>query len=384
MKSIFRKLFINIQLSAMVVSAFFGVAARPGIAAEAEVDTDITEMFNWLVDNQLTDGSIPMYLANDGDAVIVPYFSSIAAIAILEYGNKQSLDAAEKYFDWYFAHLNIGGDDGAGSIYDYEAVIKDRDVISEVSRVDYDSADSYAALFLISLEKYINSGGDTEYIVSNLDKINMIIDLLMSLLDDDGLCIVSYTNHTKYLMDNCEVAAGLNSAAAILSSICLENCNFFSKEFWDTVKKIISLKKSRKMLIEAIETKMWSEDNGRYEVGIDKHGEFIFSDTEDEFYPDNIAQIFPIVFGAINPSEQKAKDLYNVFCSRYKWEEMEHYKSRASSFYWGITAYCGAIMQDYEKVDKYITNFVQLSGPEYKYPAYNADIAWVILAALHE
>ena len=56
------------------------------IAAEAEVDTDITEMFNWLVDNQLTDGSIPMYLANDGDAVIVPYFSSIAAIAILEYG----------------------------------------------------------------------------------------------------------------------------------------------------------------------------------------------------------------------------------------------------------------------------------------------------------
>ena len=306
MNSILKKFLICIQLIAIAISVPYNANTQKALAATSESDGNMEAMYNWLIGNQLANGALPMYLADDGEAVIVPYFSSISTLAILEYSNNtKSLDAVKKYYDWYFAHLNYDGDDGGGSIYDYEAVIKDKEIISEASRADYDSADSYAALFLISTEKYIEEGGDTEYILLNLDKINLIIDLLLSLIDEDGLCRVSYTNQTKYLMDNCEVSAGLNSAAVILSMVCYEKYGFFSREFWSIVKKIINIRKTRNQLIGAIDAKMWNEEKQRYEIGIDKHDNVLPADSDDDFYPDAVAQIFPIVFGVLNPAGEK-------------------------------------------------------------------------------
>ena len=384
MKIFFKRLFINCQIVIMLIMVFYGMIERNVFAFENQTEDDLYEMYNWLIENQLSDGALPMYLAKDGDASIVPYFSSIATLAIMEYRqDEESLEAVESYYNWYFDHLNTDDDGLAGSIYDYKAEIKDKIVISEESKADYDSADSYAALFLMSLESYIKAGGDKDYIILHRNEIDTIINLILSLIDRDGLCRVSETNHTKYLMDNCEVAAGLNSAAGILSEIYLKEYSVFSKEFWNTARRIIDLRKTRKALLAAIESKMWNEDRQVYEIGIDKHDDVLEYDMDYDFYPDAVAQIFPIVFGVLSPQSQRSRQLYEDFSDKYKWEELEHYKINDSSFYWGITAYCGAIMSDSEKVNQYISSFVSEAAPEYRYPAYNADIAWVVLAGMY-
>ncbi|MBN2879414.1 MAG: hypothetical protein JXN65_07270 [Clostridia bacterium] len=376
MKKFLKKVQIIMLAAAMFLS--FGGAAQ-SYAAGAD-EEELTMMNDWLINIQLENGAMPMYGIQDGKEPVVPYFSSVAVIALLKYSaDDKSLKTAEKYFDWYFGHMNHDG-----TIYDYEISLRNGEIQSEISKESYDSADSYAAFFLAALWNYAESGGSREYLISKQQYILRIIDLMLSLIDEDGFSRVSETNHTKYLMDNCEVSWGLSCADKLLGQVFLNQYDFWSDEYWAMMRSIVDVKRARFALNDAINEKLWNMDENRYEVGLSSNGAYLEAEGWAEFYPDAVAQLFPIVFGVIDAKGDRAQQLYSRFSDQYQWEMLSHKNDGHSRFYWGIIAYCGAMMGDDEKVNEYIGNFKKNVLPDFKYPAYNADVAWTLLAAIYK
>lgn len=386
MKSIIKKVIRKTQILFTAIVFLIGVPANAGSdITEIERAQNLNAMYQWLIDNQIANGALPMYGANDGDANVVPYFSSIASLAFIRYGAQNGgLDRAKLYYDWYFAHLNDESPNNIGTIYDYRIIVKDKQAVKETSKDKYDSADSYAALFLTSLFEYVKAGGDKEYILNNKEKIFKIINMQTSLIDESNLSSVSHINRTKYLMDNCEVAMGIYSACMLLKKVYLPEYKFYQKEYWSIRRDILNLKKLRSKLVASINNELWNKEKGCYELGLKGSGNTINFDSYEDFYPDAIAQLFPIVYNVINPDSQRAKQLYNDFCDAYSWETLEHYEKEKTGFYWGIAAYCAAVMGDDSRVNKYIDSFAQKTMPELRYPVYNADIAWVVMAGIYK
>ena len=131
----------------------------------------------------------------------------------------------------------------------------------------------------------------------------------------------------------------------------------------------------------AFRTILWNEVEQRYEIGINNSGVALDFSGWSEFYPDAVAQLFPILFGVLDPDSERARKLYQTFGEYFDWEDMAHYEKGDADFYWGLTAYAGALMRDEKKVYTYLDYYMDKVIPNYEYPAYNADVAWVVLAS---
>ena len=106
-------------------------------------DKLITSESDFIMAHQLNDGALTMS-SNKGvpGYKIVPYFSNIAARALLANPTAARIAAVKKWMVWYMAHLNADG-----SVYDYYATNFTGDAML-TSTGDFDSVDSYAATFL--------------------------------------------------------------------------------------------------------------------------------------------------------------------------------------------------------------------------------------------
>ena len=118
--------------------------------------------------------------------------------------------------DRYLSQLNRPDRWGlSGTIYDYEverhgfAAGSEATEIVMIATRNYDSADSYAATFLTLVSEYYYKTQDSELVTANLDDINLVAQVIVSLQDKDGLVFVKPGSRTKYLMDNAENYRGL-------------------------------------------------------------------------------------------------------------------------------------------------------------------------------
>ena len=113
----------------------------------------------WLASTQLSNGALPMTPTNNGKVQMNPYFADIAALSLL---NQPELygDVVKEYMKWHFDHLNTAAEDPSGldgTIFDYTYTVKNGVVTLEewtTPTPTYDSTDSYAATFLMVVEKY--------------------------------------------------------------------------------------------------------------------------------------------------------------------------------------------------------------------------------------
>lgn len=251
----------------------------------------------------------------------------------------------------------------------------------ETTEQEYDSTDSYAALFLIALWEYYEHTGNTKYIIDHYEEIAAILGAIEATTDEDGLTYAKPDYLVKYLMDNTEVYKGLSSALKLYESVLLPGFGKETSEYISIKQKISYLKQIKNRQEQAIKTILWNEEEQRYEVGICIKGEALTFEGWSDFYPYAVGQLFPIIFGVIEADSEQARNLYRTFSEYYAWQEMAHYEKGESNFYWGLTAYCGALMRDEEKVRAYLEHYKVKVNPNYEYPAYNADVAWVVLAS---
>jgi|LGOV01.1.fsa_nt_gb hypothetical protein len=338
---------------------------------------------SWILENQLSNGAFPFGEKRDGIVNIVPYFSDTAARALLKDKTNQNIIAVKKYMDWHLSHLNTKDTDLYGidgTIYDYSILIKDGEIIKEESKEKYDSVDSYAATFIMVVWEYYDSTQDSDYLLEHKTDIFRVINAMLSCMDDDGLSYVKEGNRIKYLMDNAEVNLGLKNAKTLIQEVYLKKLNKESDEYQqarilnDAIKDWLAKNSS------AIDEILWNEQDGHFEVGLDERNAVFPFTGWDNFYPDGVAQVFPITFNVNDSNQRRSKKLYQRFCQDYDWENFDHVVNGDTDFYWGILSYTGAIMQDENRVKIYTENYKNTLMEDHAYPLYIGDSAWVILS----
>ena len=227
MKSIASLMLILVMVVVNFFNGFSDISADLELIAADDVELKesekalLADVFEtetaWIASLQLENGAIPMTSSKTGEVSVNPYFSDIAALALLDNFEKYA-ENVKAYMNWHFSHLNTSKDDYNGidgTIYDYIVTLEDGVIVNEASKGSYDSTDSYAATFLAVLEKYYEKTGDSDYIYSNSSDILRVIDAMFASFDR-GLTYAKPDYQVKYLMDNCEVYNGMLAAITLL------------------------------------------------------------------------------------------------------------------------------------------------------------------------
>ena len=384
------------QITAFFMAAYFSVMALLGIpfnapdlekgemySAEAtkeqmELFTEIYETETaYLASMQLPNGALPMTYSKNGELRVNPYFADFAALSLLDKGEEYA-DVVVKYMDWHFDHLNTAEEDFNGldgTIYDYVVTMKNgeiaKEVISNPENADsYDTTDSYAATFLTVVNKYYLQTGDSEYIAAHLEELKRIVNVIFA-NEQNGLTFAKPNHLIKYLMDNCEVYEGLMAAANLFTvidnAIGIPESVVLGERSYDLALEVR----------ENINTKLWNYTGQHYRAGLIAYLDVprkVFS--WDLYYPQATCQLFPIICGVIDPSTDRAKNLYEKFCDTYHWEAFDY----PDSFYWGANVQAAAVMNDLESVTEYMENYKPLTE-KHSWPLYNMDIARTAMAA---
>ena len=319
----------------------------------------------WFFSQQLENGAICNRYHENGEVSINPYFSALGVWCVLQCDlTQEEEEQIKEYLSWHFDHINEEEDYNGlvGTIYDYKALVKDGKVIEEYTNEEYDSTDSYAAVFLSALWKYYEATGDRTFLVEQEEKIKLVVNAMRSTLEK------SYTYSKPdyqivYLMDNAEVYEGLVSTEQIF----LEVLN--NKEYAEDIQKI------KKNFTEEFNTVWWRGDH--YSPYLDKDYE-----ARDEkfswknFYADAVSQLTPIIYNLAD--SKKSATIYSKFCENWNWEELDYFYGKEADFYWGMLMYGAVKMQDVQRAECYLEYYKNETELR-EYPLILSDCAWVIL-----
>ena len=340
-------------------------AEAPDYGALARAEAD------WLWGQQLSDGAFAVYAKEDGEVSVNPYFAAAAAIALTAYdGSPEAGERVRRYIDWHFAHLNTAEADPnglAGTIFDYRVTVSGGVVTAEEPTGDYDSTDSYAALFLVLLRDYAARYGDEALLIDRAEQIRQVTEVIFASMEQ-GYSYARPDYRMMYLMDNCEVYGGLCAAEELCAAI------------GDTAlqKRAAAARKTyeRRFLLD------WYRDSRfRWAMAPDEKGRFqeeAFS--WDTFYPDAAAQLYPVIWGLASPDSLPAKRVYADFCRHWQWEKMDYREQGVSQYYWGAFALAAAKMGDADRLNGWLARYEEAVSPDRAWPLYCFDSAMVLLA----
>lgn len=338
-------------------------------AAKAAVEKD------WILSCQTDDGLILYSQWDESQTAqkqtVVPYFSSIAALGLLSGTvTEEQAEGARRYLLWYLEHLNTEAQDpvnGDGTIYNYRVTL-DNGSLSIESTDEYDSVDSYAALFLMAADMY-GQKVNRQFLAEHRDEVIRVADALLRTIQENGLSYAKAQYPIQYLMDNAEVYAGLRAGARLMKQIAPETA----------YSETLNLAADR--LQTAFEELFWNQDTGLYEIGLTEDAEPLECNAWNEFYPDSIAQLFPFCFSVTDARSPRAESLYQTFCREWDWATFEHQRSGESTFYWCVLAYIAAVHNDEERLQEFLQNYEEILDQNTRsYPLYTGDAGWVALA----
>ncbi len=284
------------------------------VHGESAVPSVLVQEYEWVAACQVDSGAFALA---PGHPSVVPYFGNYASIVMLRWDTA----AARRHLEWYLGHLNAEDRNGLrGTVYDY--AVRGGDV---VSTRNYDSADSYAATFLTAVSRYLFATGDAGFIVANLDRISWVAGVCLELQDpEDGLVWAKADHRYKFLMDNSEVQLGLDLWAETLRTL----------GYWSESR---GYAKAAARIREAIERELWLADAQVYSWGKAAYG---VRAERRRWYPDTVCQLYPALFGVIDPGGERAHGLLRTVNRKFPgWPQLD----RSDDFPWALAAY-GALM----------------------------------------
>ncbi|HIW74195.1 MAG TPA: hypothetical protein H9684_07710 [Firmicutes bacterium] len=344
----------------------------------------------WLASLQAPNGAIPQTLPDaNRQARVITCFSAQTCMALLLEPEKYG-ENVRKYLDWYLSHLNTAETDVSGvdgTMYDYDLTFSaDGKEVTEAPVVDdttkeyhYDSTDAYAAITLKILWDYAEACDDRQYLLDHKSEIDRLANAIYATMDD-GLTWATPKYFIKYVMDNFEVWRGLSSLSKIYQEVFIpaagEDKDACEAEFKKHTK-------AANTVLKQIEEKLWNDEYGYYNVGLDKMGNVYMEFDPTINYPCAMAQVESIAMGIIHPDSPRAKKLYEGFNSYWStgnakttWEKLDI----GSLFVSANNALCGATMGDMERTETFMVYYNYRIQGGRLWPVYNADVAMVALA----
>jgi len=370
--------------AALAVLTIAGIAILP-VAANAVVPTTsgntavpakpwINEQVDFIRSKQLPSGAI----LSTGTR-ISPYFGNIAAFGLVAADTRVSRAGALEWMQWYLAHLNVAATNvPANSVFDYNY---DPAATTEIPTGDFDSVDSYASTAL-NLAYKAYSSGDSElqsFVSTNIGAYETIANILnfgaptgvrvQTGSPDSGLTIAKPSYPIAFTMDNVEVYSGLADFAR-LETLLGRDAKARPYRTWaDTTKT-------------ALVAKLWNPTNNNWDWA------YANPSNTDVFYAQGTAQLWPIIFGVVAPTDPKAISGWTQFSASHpKW----YAGVIPDSYPWVSITRAAQIMGETAQADSYLTNVHSRYAPGFTQPTscgdpicgqwYDAEAGWFILAA---
>jgi hypothetical protein len=335
------------------------VNTRPGTpigSGPNEYALDVSSMSAWLAGQQRPDGAI-LYSATE----VSPYFGNLAATGWLS--DPTAVPHVDAWMRWYLAHLNSTDVWGLGSTI-YEYTIKTDGSLQSMQSVD--ATDSAASTFLTLARKaYDSQSADAQALVtSSRAQLESIASVLTRSQDADGLTVARPDYPVEYLMDNSETYRGL-SDLAYLESTAFAN---------QTAAQWYA---ARAAAVAAGVAGLWNASTQTYDVA--NQGSTITPALLQTFAPDAASQLFPIVNGAVSPTDPHAQTVYAAFNRNYPdWDAL----SIPDEFPWAVLAVAAETMSDDARATAYVAAVQQRFVPTgFAWPWYCAEAGWYMRAS---
>jgi hypothetical protein len=340
-----------------IISLFVAVTASWAVLpARAQNSRDMTETSGWLATQQLPDGGI-LYTSTE----IKPYFANLAAMGWLE--DRTRIPQVEAWMSWYIAHFNWPDRWGEyGTVYDYAVSAR-----AEASLGTFDSADSYAATFLSLAEALWNTGdpGAQSFIKHTVGEynLNVVGNVIANLQQSNGLVYAMPTDQVEYLMDNSEDYRGLVDLAHLAA------------QAWGDADAARWYRAHARGILAGIESVLYVRNSGLYRP----YAGSADPDLET-WYPDSVAQLYPMVQGVIAPSSSRSRSVYAAFNDAWPGWTYLSFNSQ-DEFPWVVVSYAALLAQDKTRVDRYlatIRNRYLIAEPVFPWPWYSAEAGWLM------
>ena len=310
-----------IVISSIPAWAYAAPVSDAGHAPLPNLTRLIENNADWIASCQRETGAICIYRDQEE---IIPYFSHIAAIGLCYSEGHQ--EDARKWMTWYLDHLNSPDKFGLeATVYDYKVVNG-----LEISKEDYDSADSYSALFLTLCRIYYENTGDSEFIIANKDKLVAIADVMLQMQQPDGLTWAKPDYKVKYLMDNAECYQGMVDMAWLCEEV-----------YHDPILAGTYLRASGDVK-NGTETHFWNPEKRFYYWEMDESGHRSKCHW-GKWYPDAESQLWPVWCGMIDAQSPRANFLFKKLCRNHVWSHVTRGKEPAT-----IIGQTSAIMGRYK------------------------------------
>lgn len=260
------------------------------------------------------DGAIRRY---PDQGWVMPYFANSAAMALLEDVNAHPL--VERYLNWYLSNLE---DDGTIMDYHYDENLS-------AKKASPDSEDAYAGTYLSLVASYRKRTGQDNWVRKNLPELKKVANSIVNITDRDGLTFALAKYRVKYLMDNCEVYRGLADFAELLEHLGDQDASLFNAR--------------AKAVAAGIERALWNSRKTCYHPS--KNGWLRPGVDLKKFYPDATCQVFPVLYGLIEPDSDRGTNLYQMFNDYHP----DWLTIKPPDYPWVILAYYASLHGDYKK-----------------------------------
>ncbi|MBC7594117.1 MAG: hypothetical protein H7288_09295 [Kineosporiaceae bacterium] len=360
--------------AAVAVATLAGATLLPASANAAVPPSWVDEQVSFVLGEQLASGAITSF-----DTKITPYFANIAALGLIEANTAASRAGALKWMRWYLDHLNAAATNvPANSVFDYTY---DAATGVETPTGDFDSVDSYASTTLnLAFEAY--SSGDPalqSFVSANIGKYEAIANILnfgaptgvrIETGLDAGLTIAKPSYAVAYTMDNVEVYSGLADFAQLQTALG-RSAEASYYDSWATLTK------------DAILSKLWNPTKNSWDWA------FANESNIGVFYAQATAQLWPILYGVVSPSDPKAISAWSQFSAAYPtWFQ----GGIPDGYPWVSVSRVAQLMGETANADAYLTNVHSRYAPGFTLPSscsvavcgqwYNNEAGWFMLAGV--
>lgn len=332
----------------------------------------ITQQVNFVAARQLSDGGIL-----SSPTQIDPYFSNIAAMGLARANTATSRAVLLRWMGWYLAHMNNPDSSGlVDTVYDYSY---DPSSGVQTPTGDYDSVDSYSSTTL-NVARLAYATGDytlRSFVKSHIRTYEAIASLIThpsgsgGVRDSNNLTFAKPTYHADYLMDNSEVYGGLTDFAKLESALGrTSQARYYSS--WATTTK------------SAMDSLLWNSSTDTWDWALGSPSSLV------TFYPDSVAQLWPIIWGVAGRTGTKAVMTWRKF--NEAWPNWMH-DSEPDSYPWAAMASASQRMGDTSDAYTLLTTIHNNYAPGWGLPNlcgaatcgswYDAEAGWFLLGALH-
>jgi GH15 family glucan-1,4-alpha-glucosidase len=244
---------------------------------------------SWLAQNCATPSGA--FRVRPGGGYVSGYFGTLIADALVR--SRQRPDLALSWMQWYVTHAH---DSGSG----IDGVPDDIDLVgdTEVSRNRPDSTDAYGAVFLMLARDAFDSGDPAlrAYVLAHPADLRRIADSSVATMQPNGLTWSRPQYHMFYAIDNVQVYRGLIDAA-----------DLFRRAFSDA--QTAARYEQRAVAVKhGIDTVLWDPSTQSFRPYMNELGTSGSANLAQS-YPDALAQVLAIYYGAIDPQSPAASAL---------------------------------------------------------------------------